>query len=466
MRIVLAAMIVFLSAGISRADGPYLANGVKVADVSQESATIWARLTAEARRRDGIILKGLVATLPAGAKVDDLQGAVPGAPGRVRVRFGTRDDLSESASVSWTPVAADKDFTCELKITGLKPATVYHYVVEASPPASDSVSARQQGRFETLPPATAAVDGCFTVMTCQMYKDLDDPDGFLIYDAMAALRPRFVVATGDSVYLDNEPPVARSVELARHHWQRMYSLPRLVRFHLQVPCYWEKDDHDTYANDCWPSMKPAQMAPLTYAEGLRVFREHVPAPARLYRTVRWGKDVELWLVEGRDFRSPNDMPDGPDKTIWGAEQKAWLKKTLLASDATFRILISPTPIVGPDRAKKADNHANKAFAHEGNEFRRWASENLPRNFMVFCGDRHWQYHSVDPATGVHEFDCGPASDEHAGGTPGEDPAYHRFHRVKGGFLSANLARDGSRHRLHVRFHDVQGKVVYEFSFQE
>ena len=41
-----------------------------------------------------------------------------------------------------------------------------------------------------------------------------------------------------------------------------------------------------------------------------------------YRTFRWGKDLQIWLVEGRDFRSPNNMPDGPDKTIWGAEQKA------------------------------------------------------------------------------------------------------------------------------------------------
>ncbi|MDB6006750.1 MAG: hypothetical protein JWR15_3737, partial [Prosthecobacter sp.] len=26
-------------------------------------------------------------------------------------------------------------------------------------------------------------------------------------------------------------------------------------------------------------------------------------------------------TDGRDYRSPNKMPDGPDKTIWGAEQK-------------------------------------------------------------------------------------------------------------------------------------------------
>ena len=93
---------------------------------------------------------------------------------------------------------------------------------------------------------------------------------------MAALKPKFIVPTGDSVYLDNESPIANSVALVRHHWHRMYSLPRLVRFHLQVPGYWEKDDHDTYFNDCWPTMKPPQMQPLTYEQGLRVFEEQVP----------------------------------------------------------------------------------------------------------------------------------------------------------------------------------------------
>ena len=32
-----------------------------------------------------------------------------------------------------------------------------------------------------------------------------------------------------------------------------------------------------------------------------VFAEQTPALERPYRTVRWGKGVQLWLVEGRDF---------------------------------------------------------------------------------------------------------------------------------------------------------------------
>ena len=83
------------------------------------------------------------------------------------------------------------------------------------------------------------------------------------------------------------------------------------------------------------------------------------------------------------------------------------------------------------------------------------------NFFIACGDRHWQYHSVHPDTGVHEFSCGPASDQHAGGTPGENISYHRYHRVKGGFLSVSVRRAARGSEIAFRFHDVDGKVVYE-----
>ena len=133
---------------------------------------------------------------------------------------------------------------------------------------------------------------------------------------------------------------------------------------------------------------------------------------KTYRSRRWGENLHFWVVEGRDFRSPNKMPDGPDKSIWGAEQKAWFKSEVLASNSTFKILFSPTPIVGPDRVKKFDNLSNSNWTHEGDEIRKFCAEN---NVIVINGDRHWQYHSIDDETGVHEFSSGATSKAHAGG---------------------------------------------------
>jgi alkaline phosphatase D len=156
------------------------------------------------------------------------------------------------------------------------------------------------------------------------------------------------------------------------------------------------------------------------------------------------------------------MADGPEKTIWGAEQKVWFKRTVTESDATWKVLVSPTPLVGPDKPKKNDNHANPGFAYEGDELRRWIQANVPTNFFVVCGDRHWQYHSVHPATGVNEFSVGAASDQHAGGSPGENKEFHKFHRSKGGFLSITLKREGLESEILFEHRDVHGAVVYEW----
>jgi alkaline phosphatase D len=298
-------------------------------------------------------------------------------------------------------------------------------------------------------------------MTCQGYPDRGHPDGHDIYPSMLALDPAFVSFTGDVVYYDNDSPRAASPALARLHWERMFSLPRQVELLRNVATYWLKDDHDTLDNDSWPGKR---MGTLTFAEGQRIFREQTPLGDAGYRTFRWGRDLQIWLTDGRDFRSPNSMDDGPEKTIWGAEQKAWFKRTVKESDAAWKLLISPTPFVGPDKPKKKDNHSNPGFAHEGEEIRSWIRDNVPDNFFILCGDRHWQYHSVHPTSGVHEFSVGAASDAHSGGSPGEDLRFHKFHRPKGGgFLSVTLRREGRESLILFEHRDVHGKVVYEWT---
>ena len=49
-----------------------------------------------------------------------------------------------------------------------------------------------------------------------------------------------------------QDPVAKSIAEARVHWHRMYALPSLRQFHMRVPSYFIRDDHDTLKDDCWP----------------------------------------------------------------------------------------------------------------------------------------------------------------------------------------------------------------------
>jgi alkaline phosphatase D len=440
------------------------ATGVKVGEVTDTTAIVWTRLTARpTRKNDGVPMSGHVnkkTHVDASVPVDQIEGACPGAAGRVRLRYGTREDLSDARETEWMEVTEATDFTHHFELAGLKPDTMYHYVTETAAAGSDAKHGGVRGRFDTAPVAGAPSNLRFCVMTYQAYADREHPDGHPIYPSMLALAPQFVSMTGDVVYYDSDIPAAVSPALARLHWERMFSMPRIVDMLRNTTSYWLKDDHDTLKNDTWPG---ANAGTLSFAEGQQIFKEQTPMSGPGYRTFRWGRDLQVWFTDGRDHRSPNNMPDGPDKTIWGAVQKKWFMDTVKASDATWKVLISPTPIVGPDRGNKNDNHANKGFTHEGDEIRAWMQANVPDNFFVVCGDRHWQYHSVHPVTKVREFSVGPASNSHASGSPGEDKTYHLFHKVQGGFLSVQLTGSGKESRIDFRHHDVDGNVAHEYS---
>ena len=433
------------------------ATGVKIGEITPDSALIWVRRTESSRRRIDGAQSATGTILPPGTDPSSLEGACPGAAGEMRVIVSTSAGKKVSAT-EWSPVGAETDFARQFPITSLKPDTAYKFTVETR--ASSKSDGSLSGAFRTAPlvDTDAAVD--FAMISCQKYEKRDDNEGYHLYDSIRKFAPHFYLSVGDNVYYDSDPPVVNSIPMARHHWHRMFSLPRLVECTRMVPGYWMKDDHDSYSNDDWPGFVDKKMLPFTWEQGVKMFPEQVPFPVRPYRTFRWGRALEIFLLEGRDYRSANNLPDGPTKTIWGKVQKEWLKNSVAASKAHWKIIVSPTPVIGPDRGNKHDNHANDAFRQEGAEIRKWVAENTSHDTFFFNGDRHWQYHSVDPATKVEEFSCGAASDAHASGSPGADPEYHRFHRMMGGFIAVNVRPSGATSRLVIEHRDVHGNKVY------
>ena len=240
----------------------------------------------------------------------------------------------------------------------------------------------------------------------------------------------------------------------------MFSLPTNKSFHSRVTSYFEKDDHDAWFNDSYRGIETSFMGSFTFDQGLEVFRQEMPIKDKTYRTFRWGKDLQIWLVEGRDYRSPNTMKDGPKKTIWGKDQMEWFKSTVSASDATFKILISPTPVIGPDRPTKKDNHSNKGFFYEGENIRKFISSQP--NMYVVCGDRHWQYVSKHHKYGIVEFSIGPNSMEHAGGWKQDNvKPEHLYLNVVGGVMTVTIDPKDSP-KIIVRHYDVDGNELNKF----
>ena len=464
--------------------GPYLANGLKHGWVKQSSATIWTRTT----RNPGMNLNGpefleitkkqadtlqsqndetllLNSQLPPNTKLDQMLGSCPGTAAEVRLSYFPEKQTKKIKTTDWKTTIAANDFAHQWQIDQLLPNQKYVAIVETRPIGQKSLSAVTRGHFRTAPKPSQQVPINFCLTTCHDFLRRDDGfQGHKIYPSMAKLNPHFTIHAGDIEYYDKPFPWALTKDLMRYKWNRIFALPNNRDFYANHSAYFLKDDHDTLKNDCWPGQTYGSV---TFEEGKQIFNEEqFPTISQRYQTIQWGKDLQIWLLEGRDYRSPNNAKDGPEKTILGEAQKTWLFRTLDESAATFKLIVSPTPIVGPDRKNKRDNHANPEFAFEGEELRnRIASY---EGTIVFCGDRHWQYASIDRETGIWEFGCGPGSEKHQfGWREGDLRPDHKFLRVAGGFLSGEIrySQEGPDNpELTLRHHKVTGSVVSEFSF--
>jgi alkaline phosphatase D len=480
----LIILFVLLISGCKNiAEGPYFGNGFHNGWADQNSIVIWTRLTAqpEMNRHGPDFIKPSAAQLrrldknanpdsiyaaqiPAGFKLDQMEGACPGMAGEVNMVYYPLKNPEAKVVTGWKQVDPSKNFTIQWKLSDLVPDTKYVVEMEARKVDGKAVTAKIGGAFRTPADMNTISDLSFCITTCQDYPRRDDSiNGHKIYKHMLQMFPDFFVHTGDIEYYDKPGPFALTEELMRFKWDRIFALPYQRDLYRQITSYYMKDDHDVLRDDAFPGLK---YGTVTWERGLEIFdKEQFPSNDLPYKTIRWGKDLQIWLVEGRNYRSKNSDTDGPGKTIWGKEQKEWLFNTLKESDATFKLIITPGPILGPDREKKNDNYSNSGFKYEGDEIRNFLKQF--DNVFICNGDRHWQYVTNIPGTTLWEFSCGASSDMHAEGWPPDDVRpEHRFLRVKGGFLKGNLIHEGGKTILKFQHYDVDDNVVHEEIFEK
>ena len=466
---------------------PAFGQGIMVGEVTDTSAIVQVRVTQGTKLVDGD-------TFDDGDALRD--GDLPGLPAKIRIFYREigRSALAETEIVD---VKEERDYIARLVLKNLKPGTEYECtaMIDWNPHLDPPFVI---ARFKTHPGKDTSAPIRFALTSCmnydkfigndlkgipggKAYRGKDRHLGYPAAEAVLKQKPDFVIYAGDVVYYDKKPAVQTLADM-RAKWHRQNNLPRMIALHAAAPGYWMKDDHDHRTDDSDASQDYFPSHDL----GIKTFREQVPIvgpddeKTPTYRTFRVSKDLQIWFVEGRDYRNKNEKPDGPDKTLWGKEQIAWLKKTLLESDATFRILVSPTPLVGPDDSRKRDNHTNpKGFRTEGEMFKQWGKDNgLWANTFLMCGDRHWQYHSIDP-TGAQELSCGALNDENSriGRKPGDpkstDPnalVEQLFTSPKptGGFITIAVepGEKAVKPAIRFEFYNDQGKQLYSYQPDE
>ena len=384
-------------------------HGVAAADVDSRSALLWARCSE-------------AATLHVALRAGD------GAAER---------DVTVA-------VDAAHDYTASVPVTGLRAGTEYDYRAWCGAPGGDA-GAAAQGRFRTAPEPGTAVAAAFAwggdvggQNVCR-----DAAEGYAIFRTIRSRRPDFFVALGDMIYADAPcaavgrygnaqiaGPAAPATELPGFwaYWRYNRADPQLQALLAATPYYAVWDDHEVVNDfgpqrDVHPSAPDRHLLPI----GRQAFLDYNPlwgateTPPRLYRAVRWGKHLELFLLDTRSYRDANAAADtAPEpKTMLGREQLHWLKHALATSDATWKVVVSSVPMAIPTGfgARGHDGWANfdneTGFERELLGILRDARDRGVRNMVWISTDVHFaavfrhRPFADDPAFVVYEVETGP-----------------------------------------------------------
>ncbi len=435
-----------------------LPQGIAVGDVSATGAVLWLRTNG-----------------PAMVQVEWAKPTVWDAVSRSET---ARTTVSRTVQFTTTE---ESDYTLSIPLRELIPATRYRYQVlvdrREGPGRSEQARLAARGEFTTLPDiiSSASVTFAWSADLGGQGRCRQGTAGYPIFDVMRQQDLDFFLFLGDTIYSDNacpSPPnepgadfVATTLDeyRARHRYQRgAASLRRLLEV---VPVYVTWDDHEV-RNDFSGPFEDRMPS------GRRALRDYWPIefppddPNRLYRSVRYGADVELFILDTRQYRSRNVDRDGPDKTMLGAEQMQWLIEGLTHSSATWKVIATSVPLSVPKGGLGySDGWAAgpdaPGFERERQVIVHAILSRKIRNVVFLAGDVHYvQANAYDPdADGVidfHEFVAGPLSARPGRETPANDDLRPTRLINEGGYDNFGLARV-KKDVFEVTIVDVAGK---------
>jgi alkaline phosphatase D len=449
-------------------------------------------------------------------------------PARLVVEFATTERFVDTRRVVGPAALPDTGYTAKALLTGLPAGQdVFYRVMFLDLADMKTTSVPVVGRFRTAPVDARDVTFIWSGDTAgQGWGINPEWGGMRLYEVMRRVDPDFFVHSGDLIYADN--PLQAEVELpGGGTWRNVvteakakvaetldefrgnhaYNLrdEHVRRFNAQVAQYVQWDDHDV--TDNWfpgrvlleDDRYAVKSAGLLAARAKRAMLEFTPLTGhpleidRVYRAVRRGPLLDLFLLDMRSYRGPNgenrETALSDASRILGRPQAAWLKRALLASRATWKVICADMPlglVVHHDFRRRWGSEAvaqgdGPALGRELEiaDILRFLKRNKIRNVAWITADVHYcATHLYDPARAqftefepFYEFVSGPI---HAGGFgpneldrtfgPGVVFARHSGRPnappTEGGLHFGHVRIDGKTRVMTVSHRDLSGAVLH------
>ncbi len=372
-----ALVILLLTAAGTGAQPSTFAEGAVAGDVRADSAVIWTRTR---------------------------------GPAEVRVEFSTAADFRSVQTSDSTTTGPEGDHTAHVGLRDLPPGQrIYYRVATASEagPGGSFITAPAPNRDAPL----ALIWGADTQ---------EELRPFRIFQAMQRRAPDVFLYLGDTIYADLGSVRATTLDAYRQKYRANREDPHLRAFLSSTSSWVMWDDHEVANN--FDSRHER------LAVGRRALLDYWPIrtppgqPARLYRSLQWGRGAEIFILDTRQYRSPSRAPDNaaspsiPGKTMLGREQKQWLIDGLRRSDAAVKIIASSVVL----RHHGADSW--EGYATERDEILQAVRDLRIANVFVLSADVHYAAWIRHPE-GLFEAVSGPlaasrAPTARAAGRPG------------------------------------------------
>jgi alkaline phosphatase D len=342
-----------------------------------------------------------------------------------------------------TPIAialAARDNTVRIPLPNLQADTKYYYRLRLSLTGTGGTLG-PVGSFTTAPLPTTPAPVSFAFSG-----DAQNLAEYGIHVEIAAQQPAFYLSLGDFPYCDGSVTVADywNVHQTRRDSASLHLMTQLV----PVIATW--DDHEVTNN--WDAATDAGLV----QHGIRAFRDWFPladGPTTIWRRLRFGREVELFVLDTRSQRGQNaDLP-APGKPLLGAQQLQWLQQGLQQSTATWKFVATSVPTFygGTD--------SWDGYVHEREALLAFLRDQQVHNVVFLAADQH-SAAIRELREGLLEVQAGPLAQFLGGGLRLREPE-QRWHATVRNFGMVHVDPSTSPSSLRIVFHDASGAVLRE-----